>query len=205
MHSLATWFGDHEETLPMLASFVRSSTTEPDPERFRRSGQSSEHEWWRKEHGFRAASLRTLVFRWPEDERVRQVAKEAIDHPWLEVREEAARSLARAFPADPDVPALLVPHLGESHEIFAEYAALMTGQPEGLATALTVLEQLQETPETRYLALDGPLYLVRYFGPLKTLGRDLKSLAARTGNPVLRKGLSAVITRFFRAISKEPG
>ncbi|MCW1885059.1 hypothetical protein OKA04_10000 [Luteolibacter flavescens] len=201
-HFLAAEFGDHEETLPMFLRIIRCSTTGPDVEQFSFPNGFDKYEWERKGPEFLANCLKILVIRWPEDERVLQLAKETIDHPWIEVREEAARSLARAYPDDSDVPSLLAPHLGESHVIFAEYAALMTGRPGGLATALSVLERLEQDPATEILAFDGPLYLVRYFGPLKSLGRDLRSLASRTENSALKEGIDCVINRFFPSIGE---
>jgi hypothetical protein len=126
-----------------------------------------------------------------------------MNHPWLKVREAAARALTRAYPLDPDIPALLVPHIGESHWIFAEYTALMTGRPEGMAAALSVLEDLEDSPATRYLALDGPLYLVRYFGPLKSLNEQLLALAACAKSDVLAKAILAMVSRFFPSGGRE--
>lgn len=203
LHSLAFWFGDHEETLPLLIARLHGPTGEPAWGRLLSREQERERRWWEKERSIRAACLQTLALRWREDPRVLPRIKDAMNHPWLEVREAAARALTRAYPLDPDVPALLVPHIGESHWIFAEYTALMTGRPEGLAAALSALEDLEDSPATRYLALDGPLYLVRYFGPLKSLNEHLLALAACAKSEVLAKAILAVVARFFPSGGRE--
>jgi hypothetical protein len=203
LHSLAFWFGDHEETLPLLIARLHGPTEEPAWGKYLSSAQERERSWWEKERSIRAACLQTLALRWREDPRVLPRIKDAMNHPWLKVREAAARALTRAYPLDPDIPALLVPHIGESHWIFAEYTALMTGRPEGMAAALSVLEDLEDSPATRYLALDGPLYLVRYFGPLKSLNEQLLALAACAKSDVLAKAILAMVSRFFPSGGRE--
>ena len=109
--------------------------------------------------------------------------------------------LSRLYSKDTETPELIAPHIGESHIIFGEYTALMMGRPEGLKTALAALENFGEPHDRQYLALDGPLYLIRYFGPRKDLAAALHGLSERTNNPRLKEGIAKVFSKYFKPLA----
>lgn len=196
LHSLVYWHGENEETIRYLIARVVAPTDPLEHPSFPEVG-GYPRRLWSDEASDRCECLRIMVLAYPEDLRVKGLLKESMEHPWQRIREEAARLLARAYQLDPETPRLIEAHLCESIWIFYEYVALMTGRPEGMTIALDALARLEESDSNKHFALSAPHFLVRYFGPLKSLGEEFVNLTARSTNSHLHEGIANVLNKFY--------
>lgn len=200
-YSLAYWFGDHPETLSFLADYVRLPTgfsahdgIEADPKA--RELLRRRERMWDDEPRLRQHCLQVLGWRWSADERVHEVAKWALDHPWKPLRDEASRILARDYASASDTPELLARQMGSSDVVFEEYVALMHGDLDAMRKALDTLAALDHSA-CDYLVSHGPRLLARAYGPRKDLKTALGKIAAETEVRALRESIDLLFEKFW--------
>jgi hypothetical protein len=195
-YELALWFGDEEETIELLLGPVVTGERPA-------NGQGTDKPTWLADRVAKARlelaiyCLRLAVMRWRDKPRVHQAVIAALHSPVAELRDEAACLLSRAWSQDPQTVPLLRPLIVKSPVIFGEYMGLRLGEPEAMAEGVAVLERLAAGRANDPIALDGPLHLLRHFGPRKDLWGILARLGARAGNPALQKGISNALDTFF--------
>lgn len=200
-YALAYWFGDHPDTLSFLIGYVQLPTGLAVRNEGESGTTSGTDTWagepgWEREPDVRKHCLQVLGWRWPADERVHEVAKWALDHPWKPLRGEAARIIARDYTSSPDTPELLARQMGSSDVVFEEYVALMHRDLGAMRKALDVLASLDHSA-CDYLVSYGPRFLARAYGPRKDLKAALEKIAAETEVRALRESIGLLFEKFW--------
>lgn len=194
VHGLALFFGEQTETKEL---FLTMATANPPPSssknpKIRLGHRMADFYVWKA-----VICLRTAVMLWKDDPDVLRAVHAALDHPDREFKEEAARLLSRAYSCHPETANRLRQYLAESLIIFGEYIGLRMGDLEAMFEGLAVLAALPDTPAARAMAQDGPLYLVRFFGPRKDLLQELLRIGA-AGPTWVQEGVVKALERFYR-------
>jgi hypothetical protein len=173
-YGLALWFGEDPEVISLHIESAKSHTGP--------LGQFY---------------LRNMVMRWQNEPCVLKAIQSTLDNHNSEMRDEAAILLSRAYSNHPDTSTLLRCHISRSSIVFGEYIGLGMNRPEVMTEGLCVLQRLPDAEVSKEVALDGPMHLLRYFGPRKDLRDALTRLGAETANPHLQKGITKAFERFF--------
>lgn len=209
VRTAAAVFGDRPETMWALLKQLPSRT----------GAVENTLDFSCEDYAYWQTCIQTVALRWPQRPEVFQALADLLDHPLLKLRIEASKLIARLYPDREETSRLLAARLDDNIVTFAEYMALKMGSPEAMQQGLSVLHRLvkkesQKDPSalqrvswTRTqteLAQDGPLYLIRYFGPRKDLLEALEKLGRATDNLVLQEPI-VILLKTFKGSSPSLG